>query len=157
MKTNLINRQKNHPLQLKSLQLLTDWLGDKLTERTAPVGWSEVSIVFLDDEGITQTNREYFGKNRPTDVISFRYDPIPGEEELFSGDLLINVDRAVQEGTVRGDIHYELALYIAHGLDHLAGAEDNTPEKQKKMHATETAWLRQADTSGYLTEFIATH
>ena len=100
--------------------------------------------MLVDDEGITQTNREYFGKNRPTDVISFRYDPIPGEADEISGDLVVNIDRAIQEGTSRGNIDHELALYIAHGFNHLSGAEDDTPEKRKKMRATETAWLRKA-------------
>lgn len=106
--------------------------------------------MLVDDAGITQTNREYFGKNRPTDVISFRYDSVPGEDEEWSGDLIVNVDRAVQEGTARGQLDYELALYIAHGFDHLSGAEDDTPEKQKKMRATETAWLRTAKAEGLL-------
>ena len=98
----------------------------------------------MDDEGITQTNREYFGKNRPTDVISFRYDSVPGENTAWSGDLIINVDRAVQVGPEHKGIDYELALYIAHGFDHLAGAEDDTDAKRKKMRSTETAWLREA-------------
>lgn len=150
----MINRQKHHPLQLKKLQLLADWLGTKLTAKTAPETWGEVSIVLTDDEGITQTNREYFGKNRPTDVISFRYDPVPGEDAVFTGDLLINADRAVQEGTVRGSASRELALYIAHGFDHLSGANDDTPEKRRKMRATETAWLRKAAKDGLTDELI---
>ena len=111
--------------------------------------------MLVDDESITQTNREYFGKNRPTDVISFRYDPIPGEDESWSGDLVINVDRAVSEGTARGKLDHELALYIAHGFDHLSGAEDDTPEKQKKMRTTETAWLRTARAEGLLTPLLS--
>ena len=111
-------------------------------------------MVLVDNDGITQTNREYFGKNCPTDVISFRYDPIPGEKDERSGDLIINVDRAVEEGTARSKIDYELALYIAHGFDHLSGAEDNTPEKQKKMRATETAWLRKAKAEGLLDSLL---
>ncbi len=109
-----------------------------------PDRWSEVCVVLVDDEAITQTNREYFGKNRPTDVISFRYDPVPGEDDAWSGDLIINVDRAVQVGPDHKGIDYELALYIAHGFDHLSGAEDDTDAKRKKMRATETAWLREA-------------
>lgn len=101
-------------------------------------------MLLVDDEGITQTNREYFGKDRPTDVISFRYEPIPGEEDAWSGDLIINVDRAVQIGPEHNGIDYELALYIAHGFDHLTGAEDNTDEKRNQMRATETAWLQDA-------------
>jgi len=93
---------------------------------------------------MTQTNREYFGKNRPTDVISFRYDPVPGERNAWSGDLIINVDRAVQVGPQHKGIDYELALYIAHGFDHLSGADDDTDANRKKMRTTETAWLREA-------------
>lgn len=100
-------------------------------------------VVFTDDEGIVPANKEYFGKERPTDVISFRYDPIPGEEEGYTGDLIINVDRAVQRGQEEKGADYELALYIAHGFDHLSGAEDDTPEKKKVMLDTETAWLKE--------------
>jgi probable rRNA maturation factor len=150
MNTTLLNQQQKHPLQLKTLQKLTDWLAGRLEAATAPERWSEVCIVLVDDEGITATNREYFGKNRPTDVISFRYDPVPGEDKVWGGDLVINVDRAVQEGTARRSIDFELALYIAHGFDHLSGAEDDTPEKRRKMRATETAWLREANAAGLL-------
>jgi probable rRNA maturation factor len=154
MKTTVINRQQNHPIQLEKIQRLTDWLGGKLEAKTAPAIWSEVSIILVDDEGITQTNREYFGKNRPTDVISFRYDPIPGEADEWSGDLVVNVDRAMQEGTTRGNVDYELALYIAHGFDHLNGAEDDTPEKRKKMHTAEAAWLRKAAAEGLIDRIV---
>jgi probable rRNA maturation factor len=148
MKTTVINRQQTHPIHPAKLQKLSDWLASKLEVRTAPAAWSEVTLVLVDDEGITATNRDYFGKNRPTDVISFRYDPIPGEEDEYSGDLVVNVDRAVQEGTARGKLDYELALYIAHGFDHLSGADDDTPETRKKMRSTETAWLRKAAAEG---------
>ena len=154
MKTNVINQQNNHLIQPRKLQKLTDWLAEKLEAKTAPTRWSEVSIVLVDDPGITHTNCEYFGKNRPTDVISFRYDPIPGESPELGGDLLINLDRAVLEGTARGNVNHELALYIAHGFDHLTGAEDDTPEKQKKMRATETAWLRKAESEGLIDRLI---
>ena len=149
MKTRILNQQQSHPIQLKKLQKLADWIGKKLEDATAPDAWSEVCIVLVDDTSITQTNREYFAKNRPTDVISFRYDPVPGEDHAWSGDLVINVDRAVQVGPDHKGIDYELALYIAHGFDHLSGAEDNTDAKRKKMRATETAWLQEA---GELTE-----
>ncbi len=144
MKTSILNQQKNLPVQIQKLKRLSDWLGGKLEGVTAPARWSEVCIVLVDDEGITRTNREYFGKNRPTDVISFRYDPVPGENAAWSGDLMVNVDRAVQAGPEHKGIDYELALYIAHGFDHLSGAEDDTDATRKKMRATETAWLREA-------------
>lgn len=141
MITTLLNQQTNHPIQLPKLQKLADWLGRKIEEITAPDIWSEVCIVLTNDDGITHTNREYFNKDRPTDVISFRYEPIPGEEGI-TGDLIVNVDRAIQIGPEQNGSDYELALYIAHGFDHLTGSEDDTPEKKKAMLNTETNWLR---------------
>lgn len=154
MKIALLNQQKNHPLHPKKIERLALWLSNKTEAATTPVAWSEVTIVLTDNAGITRTNCEYFGKNRPTDVISFRYDPIPGEANAWSGDLIINVDRAVEEGTARGAIDYELALYMAHGFDHLTGAEDTTPVQRDKMHATETSWLTEAETLGLLGPFF---
>ena len=147
MITNLLNQQP-HPLQLDKIQTLTDWLALKLEAETAPAAWNEVCLVLVDDDGITQTNREYFDKDRPTDVISFRYDPIPGEEDGLTGDLIVNVDRAIQVGPEHEGTNYELALYIAHGFDHLTGAEDDTPEKKAAMLKTETTWLEEAGNEG---------
>jgi len=121
-----------------------NWLSKKLEQRTLPNRWNEVVLVLTNDEKISQLNAEYFGKNRPTDVISFRYEPIPGESEQWSGDLIVNLDRAIQEGPLREGIDHELALYIAHGFDHLAGAEDDTPQKRAIMHQTEEKWIQQA-------------
>jgi probable rRNA maturation factor len=150
MKTNLINRQTRHPIRLRRLQRLIDWLGVRLEAMTPSVPWDEVSVVLVDDAGITPPNREYFGKDRPTDVISFRYEPVPGETPALSGDLLVNVERAALAGPRHRGIDYELALYIAHGFNHLSGADDETPEKRKKMRAAETAWLRAAAKEGLI-------
>lgn len=102
--------------------------------------WDEVTVVLSDDEGIRQTNRAFFGKDRPTDVISFRYDPVPGETGC-SGDILVNVQCAVHEGPSHGGANAELALYIAHGFNHLSGATDDTPARRAAMRRRETQWL----------------
>ena len=98
-------------------------------------------MVLTDDCGIIPANREFFGKDRPTDVISFRYDPVPGEENEVTGDLIVNVECALREGLEHDGADAELALYIAHGFDHLSGADDNTPQKRAAMRRTEKRWL----------------
>ncbi|QBG46350.1 rRNA maturation RNase YbeY [Verrucomicrobia bacterium S94] len=145
MTITLLNQQTNHPLNPEKIQKLAEWLAERLEPRTSNP-WNEVCVVLTDDEGIVPANKEYFGKERPTDVISFRYDPVPGEDEGYTGDLIVNVDRAVQRGSEEKGADYELALYIAHGFDHLSGAEDDTPEKKKAMLDTETAWLEEIGT-----------
>lgn len=141
MKTVIQNNQTVIPLHLPAIQQLADSLATALAAADPGTVWGEVTLLLTDDQGITQTNREFFGKNQPTDVISFRYDPIPGEEPAATGDLLVNVECALREGAVRDGADAELALYIAHGFNHLSGANDDTPKKRAAMHRTETRWL----------------
>tara|TARA_X000000950_G_C13823186_1_gene622808 strand:+ start:479 stop:940 length:462 start_codon:yes stop_codon:yes gene_type:complete len=153
MKIHLHNHQTQHPLNLPAIQQLTTQLATHLSFPQPP--WKEITLLLTDDPGITQYNQQYFSKNHPTDVISFRHDPIPGEPNQLTGDLIINIQRAHQEGTQRGDPNFELAFYIAHGIDHLNGATDETPEKRKAMHRREKQWLHQAATENLLTHLFA--
>ena len=141
MKTVLINRQKRR-ISLPAIRRLTAKLAAALEAADPDTVWQEVTLLLTDDSGITQYNREFFGKDRATDVISFRSEPIPGEDGV-TGDLIVNVERAVQEGPEHGGISAELALYIAHGFNHLSGADDNTPAKRAAMRRTEMRRLAE--------------
>lgn len=65
-------------------------------------------------------NREFFGKDRPTNVISFSYlDGMPGEA---LGDIVISVERAAEEARNAGIPFYErLFGLIVHGIVHILG------------------------------------
>lgn len=121
------NRWKSARLNFQSLELLAGAF-----MRRADPAWRELSLVVLDDAGITAINREYFGKDRPTDVISFAYGD-------GAGEVFVNAQRAARAGRPS----WELALYIAHGCDHLAGADDDTPAKRARMLAREKKWIRE--------------
>jgi len=82
-----------------------------------------------------------FGVRQQTDVVSQDYAAIPGLAEA-SAELVLNAERARTEGSRRpGGPAHELALYLAHGLDHLAGHDDDTPARRHTMRRRETAWL----------------
>ncbi len=109
--------------------------------------WDEISIAILDDEGITPINLRYFDRPKPTDVISLAYEPIDADEG-WVGEVIVNAERALQEGAHRdGGWLKELALYIAHGCDHLSGADDSTPDERRRMRRRELEWLRRLDYS----------
>jgi probable rRNA maturation factor len=146
MKTTVLNNQTRIPIHTNAVKSLVQELAGFLAQTNSETLWGEVSVVLTDDEGITQTNREFFAKNRPTDVISFRYDPIPGEEAEATGDLIVNVECALREGPAHDGADAELALYIAHGFNHLSGADDNTPQKRAAMRRTEKRWLEALQT-----------
>ncbi len=106
--------------------------------------WRNLSLVLSDDAGITKINRLYLNSAQVTDVISFRLmDGLAGPGCL-SGELFVNVECAVREGAQRWSVTEELALYIAHGCDHLAGAQDNSPQGRASMRRRELRWLHAA-------------
>ncbi|HKL22039.1 MAG TPA: rRNA maturation RNase YbeY [Tichowtungia sp.] len=146
MKTTVVNHQTRVRINMPAVKALTAELSHRLVAADRATVWGDLSVVLTDDGGITQPNREFFGKNRPTDVISFRYDPVPGEAEQAAGDLIVNAECALREGPAHDGPDAELALYIAHGLNHLSGADDDTPQKRAAMRRTETRWLAELQT-----------
>jgi len=106
--------------------------------------------VLTDDAGIAPLNQQYFGKSSPTDVISILYAPMPGEDDSVRGEIHVNVLRAQVLGDDSGAASRELALYIAHGIDHLTGASDRTAAQRRQMLQRELGWLREAGKLGLL-------
>ncbi len=100
--------------------------------------------MLTDDTHITEINATVFARKKSTDVIALRYDPIPGIETRTTAELFINVQRAMQCHHRQGwTPSKELALYIAHGCDHLSGGLDDTETQRKQMRRRELRWLRE--------------
>lgn len=106
--------------------------------------FGDICIVLFDDRGITRVNRLFLHRARPTDVISFHYLPQPGRKGRCHGEIILNVQRACKEGKKRSGSGMELALYLAHGCDHMAGFGDYTAADRLRMRRRELRWLRQA-------------
>lgn len=130
-----------HRLHLPAIRRLSRELAAALEADDPQTDWREVTLLLTGNAGITQLNRLYFEQDRPTDVISFRIPPVPGECGT-SGDLAVNVERAVEEGPRHDGADAELALYIAHGFNHLSGADDDTPARRAAMRRTERRRLK---------------
>ncbi len=112
---------------------------------------AEIAIKLVANKAMVQANIKHMGLDDITDVISFPHAPMPGEERhALRGDIIVNAQLAMQEGATRGCPAHELALYIAHGLDHLAGGTDSTPASRQKMRRRELAWLKKARKAGLL-------
>lgn len=103
--------------------------------------------MLTDDDGIRAVNSALFDRHRPTDVISIAYasGPHAGGQ---SAEVFVNVERALAVARRAARASAELALYIAHGIDHLAGAVDRTPAQRRRMLTRESAWLRRAAADG---------
>jgi probable rRNA maturation factor len=93
----------------------------------------EVSVLLTTDANIRRLNRQFRGKNKATDVLSFPADPIPGLKaaEAQAGDLAISVPTALKQAIEQGHpLATEIKVLILHGLLHLAGYDHEADEGQ---------------------------
>lgn len=127
-------------------------LAGRLAERAFGAGeepYAELSILLVGDGDMPDCKERVFGIRRQTDVISLAYAAIPGIQPA-TAELVVNAERALQEGAGRpGGAARELALYLAHGLDHLAGHDDDSPAARRSMRRRETRWLDAEGASGW--------
>jgi rRNA maturation RNase YbeY len=80
----------------------------------------DLSILLTDNKGIARLNKECFGKDSPTNVISFSY--LEGFQHEVVGDLIISVERAREEAGKAGvPFHERLLSLVVHGLVHVLG------------------------------------
>lgn len=146
MKLSLHNRQSRISLKTGNLKRLIRDLAARISREAGRSPWSDLAVLITDDAGIVPFNAACFGKGWPTDVISQPYTSPPG------GEVIVNVERALFVGGPGKQGEAELALYIAHGLHHLAGAVDRTPAQRRAMLRQERAWLRAAAKEGLLAD-----
>lgn len=97
---------------------------------------ASISIAVVDDAAIHELNRQHLNHDWPTDVITFPLSD-EGDEEL-SGELIVSAEMAKATAAQAGvDPWHELALYIVHGLLHLAGFDDLDLETAAAMRRRE--------------------
>lgn len=150
MKIFIHNRQtKRRPNVRRLAALARFFLGQALRQKPG-CPWAEVSVVLTDDAGIMPVNRTYLDHARSTDVITFTLAPMPGGGAGTCGEIHLNVERVLQEGARRNSVAAELALYLAHGCDHLTGANDRTANERHRMRRRELLWIQRARRAGLM-------
>ena len=146
MRIFLHNTQRRFKLDTVAFKRLADTLATLAQARClGELAWQEVSIHLLDDARIAQVNKIILAHEGSTDVITQRYETLPGEPEGLIGELFVNVECAVRVAPRRKgwSADHELALYLAHGFDHLTGSDDCTVSGRALMRRRELDWLRR--------------
>lgn len=83
----------------------------------------EIEVSVVSDSEIAVVHGQFLQDPTPTDVITFHH-----------GEILISVETAARQGLEHGlDWQQELALYLIHGLLHLAGWDDHEPSEAAQM------------------------
>jgi probable rRNA maturation factor len=94
----------------------------------------QVTVLLTTDRAIRRLNRQFRGKNKATDVLSFpAYTHISkvgrhGAPEVV-GDIAISVQTARKQATTLGHaLGVEIKVLMLHGLLHLAGYDHETDD-----------------------------
>lgn len=117
---------------------------------------AEISVLICDGETIHELNRDYRHVDAPTDVLSFALnegeDDIPEEEKVL-GDIVINLDRAVDQAKEFGHSkEREMAYLSVHGFLHILGYDHYDPEEKKAMRKAEEDILGACGITRMMTE-----
>lgn len=109
----------------------------------------EVSLTLTGDEAVRALNRDYRGKDRPTDVLAFSQREGEGGDlypELL-GDVVISLETADRQRQRRGLLD-EVLFLAAHGLCHLLGYDHQTDAEEAEMNARMERLLAEAERRG---------
>ncbi|AIX08189.1 MULTISPECIES: rRNA maturation RNase YbeY [Bacillus] len=111
-------------------------------EREGVQDQAEVSVTIVSNDDIHQINKEYRGKDAPTDVISFALEEEgEGEIEIVGaemppvlGDIIISADRTREQAEeYNHSFKRELGFLAVHGFLHLLGYDHMTKEEEEEM------------------------
>lgn len=98
----------------------------------------DIAIVSVNERKSAELNRHYRGKNKPANVLSFRYGPEYGEIIICSEVIRRDAKKAGRP------YRLEVKRMIAHGLLHLAGLHhEQSKQLRKRFEKLEQKIARQ--------------
>lgn len=104
------------------------WISSVAADYGYRVG--HLNYILCSDERELEVNRQFLQHDYYTDVITFDYS----DRTILSGDIFISLDfvraSAAEVGT---DFDDELRRILIHGVLHLTGQADKTPETKAQM------------------------
>ena len=101
----------------------------------------EICISIIDKETSAHLNETYRQKKGSTNVLSFNYEPIPGETQESLGDLAICAEIVENEAPLNTEAHW--AHLTIHGILHLCGYDHIIDSDAEIMEALEITILKQ--------------
>lgn len=132
MEAQVVNQSKSRTHQKKIQQMLNAvvrGLSLKKVRNQKQLKAKTITLVFLDAAEMKKINKQFRGKNKPTDVLSFAaIEPDSLGELLFCLDVLKKQAKA-QEHSLDNEFLYMLI----HGVLHLLGYDHELSAKEEKL------------------------
>ena len=111
---------------------VTRWIKAVAADYGFAVG--NINYIFCSDERELEVNRQFLGHDYYTDIITFDYST----PSVLNGDIFISLD-TVRSNAEQLNISFdaELLRILIHGVLHLTGQGDKTPETKAQITAKE--------------------
>lgn len=148
------NRQRVHLIDIKRFEQVAQ----KMLE---VVGYPEfdLGILITTDQSIRRYNRDFRGKDQPTDVLSFPYHHglkagdkivVLSDDDKNLGDIIFSA-ASVKKKAALFDRSFKDHLYalLAHAIAHLLGYDHETEADFKKMQKIENLLLNKVLSSDF--------
>ena len=148
MKVLILNKQRKFKINDEIKNIINQIISIALEKEAVSVP-VELSIVLMNNKGIKELNREYRGKDIPTDVLSFpMYDREEvrkvinhnhiGLNEVLLGDIIISMEKAYEQAQDYGhEFEREIGFLTTHGVLHLLGYDHLNEIDKKEMRIKE--------------------
>ncbi|MDD5120308.1 MAG: rRNA maturation RNase YbeY [Candidatus Omnitrophica bacterium] len=135
MKITIKNLQKKLPIHAVKIRKLIQKIlkGENIRES----GW--INICFVNDPFIKKFNAKFHKTNSSTDVLAFNLS-----EKILLADIMISTDTAIRQAAIfKTSADYELSLYVAHGILHILGYNDQKTNQAKLMRKKEAQYVNR--------------
>jgi probable rRNA maturation factor len=115
----VLNRQRGHRIRVDEIKDLLERAAGQLR-----IG-GDLAVVFAGDALLHRLNRDYRGKDKPTDVLSFE----GGGGDMGLGDIIISVPAARRNAErFSRSLDRELEILVLHGFLHVLGYDHETDD-----------------------------
>lgn len=114
----------------------TKWISQCVEKEGFVLG--NVNYILCSDPYLLNINKTYLNHDYNTDIITFNYN----ENQTINSDIFISLDR-VKENAQEFKVSFEAELnrVMIHGILHLLGYNDKSPEEQAVMTSKEDFYL----------------
>ncbi|MEM1409804.1 MAG: rRNA maturation RNase YbeY [Pseudomonadota bacterium] len=133
------NEHDPETLVLDCLEATSQEIGPPALARAA-------TVLFTDDEAVQKLNLEWRGKDRPTNVLSFPAEPMPGLPADMQplGDVALALETCEREAQEKKiPFCHHAAHLVVHGLLHLCGYDHVADADAEAMERAERHILQR--------------
>lgn len=129
--------------RLRHKRAIRSWLR-KVAQCEGGYTVGEINYIFCPSSLHRQMNIDFVGHDYFTDIITFDYSNLDGG--VIAGDIYIDYQTVADNARIYGTTaETEMRRVVVHGVLHLCGQGDKTPDTEAVMHSKEDKYLTMFD------------